>query len=504
VPARGASPQLTSRQYNNTVRSLFPMLTLPAQEFPAANTRGSSFDNDAAAQIASPTLVERQQRAAQSIAEAAVAQIALALPCRPATAAEEPTCGRTFVTAFLERAWRRPPAADELTSTTAFFESMRTKYGFNTAAQLTIEAILQTPDFLYLVRPAGVASGGQVPLSNYEIASRVSYFLWEDMPDDVLYRAAKDGSLAQPAVLEAQARRLLADPRAHTTVANFNRQWLGLDKLDTLDKNRTTFPKFDPARTPAALRASLEKFVDYVFWGAGTLTALLGDNTAFVDDNLIPVYGLTMPPTGQWQTVKLDSKSRGGLLTQAGLLAELARSTTESPTLRGAFLLDKLLCSPMGAPPAGVSTVVPAPPAGQERTLRERLEQTHSQPACAACHKALDGLGFGFQAYDALGQFRTSEAGRPVDAHGEIYGTRDVDGPFDGALDLSQKLAGSQQVRHCVAAHWMRYALAGATSGAEACAANTLGQTLAAAGGNMRELLVGIVKSASFRFTRPE
>jgi hypothetical protein len=502
VPARGSSPQLTARQYNNTVRSLFPQLNVPAQEFPPAT--GATFDNDASALVASPSLVERQQRAAQNVAQLAAAQLGQALPCRPASAAEEPTCGRTFVTTFLERAWRRPPAADELASTIAFFESMRGKYGFTMAAQLAIEAILQTPDFLYLVRPAGTATNGQVPLTNYEVASRLSYFVWEDMPDDSLYRAAKDGTLAQPAVLEAQARRLLADPRAHATVANFHRQWLRLDKLDALDKNRTSFPRFDPARTPAALRVSLEKFVDYVFWGAGTVSALLTDNTAFVDDNLIPVYGLTMPATGQWQTVKLDSKSRGGLLTQAGLLAELARSTTESPTLRGAFLMDKLLCMPVPAPPAGVSTVLPAAPAGQARTLRERLEQTHTQPTCAACHRAIDGLGYGFQAYDALGQFRTTEAGRPVDARGEIVGTRDADGPFNGALELSQRLAGSQQVRQCVATHWMRYALAGATNGAEACAANALGQTLGGVGGNMRELLVGIVKSAAFRFTRPE
>jgi hypothetical protein len=504
IAARGPSPRLTARQFNNTVKALFPRLTLPTQTFPGEKVRGSSFENDAAAQTASPLLIEQLQRAAQSIGDAASANLPGALPCQPTGAADEPKCGRTFVTSFLERAWRRPPTADEVNETAAFFERMRGSYGFSRAVGLTVEAVLQTPDFLYLVRPVGVKGGPPVALTPYELAARLSYFLSDTLPDDELYRAAKNGSLAQPAVVEAQARRLLAVPAARAAVANFHRQWLKLDSVETADKDSAVFPDFTSGQTPTSLRGSLERFVDYIFWGPGTVEALLTDTTAFVDDSLIPIYGLAMPRTGQWQTVKLDSGRRSGLLTQAGLLSALARSSLESPTLRGAFLMENFLCVGVPSPPPGVNTGLPEASADQPRTLRERLEQTHSQATCAGCHRVIDGFGFGFQAYDALGQFRDLEAGRPVDAHGEVVGTRDANGPFDGALELSQRLAHSEHVRVCVANKWLGYALGRGTVETDACAIEGLARELTAAGGNMRELLVAVAKSTAFRMSRPE
>jgi Protein of unknown function (DUF1592)/Protein of unknown function (DUF1588)/Protein of unknown function (DUF1585)/Protein of unknown function (DUF1595)/Protein of unknown function (DUF1587) len=501
IAARGPSPRLTARQFNNTVKALFPRLSLPDQTFPGEKARGSSFENDAAAQTASPLLIEQLQRAAQSIGEAAAANLGGALPCQPTP--DEAKCGRTFVSTFLERAWRRPPTADEINETAAFFERMRASYGFGKAVALTVEAVLQTPDFLYLVRP-GIRGTTAVALTTYELATRLSYLLSDSMPDDELYRAAKNGSLAQPAVLEAQARRLLATPAARAAVANFHRQWLRLDTIETMSKDTSVFPDFTTGQTPSSLRTSLERFVDYVFWGPGTVEALLTDTTAFVDDDLIPIYDLAMPRTGQWQTVKLDPGRRSGLLTQAGLLSALARSSLESPTLRGAFLMETFLCLGVPSPPPGVNTALPEAPSGETRTLRERLEQTHSQAACASCHRVIDGLGFGFQAYDALGQFRPMEAGRPVDAHGEVVGTRDANGPFDGALELSRRLAGSEHVRVCVANKWLGYALGRGTVETDACAIEGLARALTDSGGNMRELLVAVVKSTAFRLSRPD
>jgi hypothetical protein len=503
LAARGPAPRLTARQFNNTARALFPGLTLGEQIFPAEKARGSSFENDAAAQVASPLLIEQHERAAHVIALAAAASLDRVLPCRPT--GDEARCGRTFITAFLERAWRRPPASDELTTTTTFFETARARYGFGTAVQLTIEAVLQTPDFLYLVRPVTVRGGGPVALTPFELASRLSYFLTDNMPDDDLYRLAKNGTLVQPAVLEAQARRLLAGPAARAAVGNFHRQWLHLDSVGSMDKDGSIFPAYSSGKTPESLRGSLEKFLDYIFWGPGTVEALLTDNTAFVDDSLIPLYDLAMPPTGQWQTVKLDPSRRSGVLTQAGLLAALARSSLESPTLRGAFLMENLLCIAVPSPPPGVNTAIPEMgPSDQPRTMRERLEQTHTLPACASCHHVIDGLGYGFQGYDALGQFRALEAGRAVDAHGEVVGTRDANGPFNGAVELAQRLARSEHVRVCIADKWLGYALGRGTVQTDACAIEALSRALADAGGNMRELLVAVAKSTAFRMTRPE
>lgn len=504
-PGPSTLSRLTVAEYKNTLRDLFSPLAVPDQAFPA-DIAVDGFDNNAAAQTPSAALIEAYHGAAVAAATTAMTEPSQLLGCAPASPSDEGPCVTTFLLAFGRRAFRHPVSAVELSNLQAFYSDARNAGSdFKQALTLTIEAILQSPTFLYRVElgPLGAdgspVSQGVVRLTSYEMASRLSYLLWKTMPDETLFADADAGNLDTPAGIEAEARRLLADPRAHLGVADFHRQWLRFDKMDRLTKSPTAFPTFTPD-TAAAMRASAESFVDGIFFGDGSLKALLTDAHAWVNDTLAPLYDVPAPGSTTLALVPVDASRRSGILTNVGLLAGFAHEAVDAPVLRGVFVLDRLLCAPPPPPPADVNTALPAmadPTAPQ--TTRQRFVDQHEQGTCMGCHRLIDGVGFGFEHYDAVGHWRDTDLGVPVDASGLLPSDVDVGGAFDGAVALGQKLADSQSVKACLASEWLRYALGVDRDSIGSAQVQPIVDAFAASESNMRELVIALVKSDAFR-----
>lgn len=496
--------RLSNSEYVNSITALFPKLALPDFSELPPEAQVDGFDNNVKTQTPSPVLVAQYQKIAHAVGQAASANLAQVLPCSPASAADEPACAQQFAADLVRRAYRRPLTPSETQTFADFVTTARSDNDFPTAIGMLIEAVLQSPHFLY--RPefgAGAVSSGALALSAYELATRLSYFLWEAPPDTALTAAADSGALDQPEELQRQVDRLLADPRAHVAVQNFHEQWLNLGKFDAIDRDRTLYPAFGDA-TRASMKASTLRFLEHTFWESDAkLSTLLTDTHAYVDGTLAPIYGVAAPPGADLVYTALDPSQRSGLLTQAGFMAAFAHNRTSAPILRGVFVMDRLLCTPPKPPPKTVNTTLAEttdPNAPQ--TTRMRVEG-HVQPACAGCHQAIDGLGFGFENYDAIGAFRTTENGLPVDATGTVTSTGEIDGNFNGAVELSQKLAQSDVVRSCLATEWFRHGFGRTETDDDSCTVRGLTAQLKTSGGDMRLLMKSIALSPSFRHRTP-
>jgi hypothetical protein len=489
--------RLTNTQYQNTVQALFPNSTIPALSLPNENVI-DGYNNAASGQTPTSVLVQDYQAAAEAVTSALSSSMSTVLGCAPTNTADENTCAQTFINTFGKQAYRRPLSSDESSRLFAFYQSARANDDFPTSMGLVIQLFLQSPDFVYRLEAGnGQQNNGLTALTSYEVASRLSYFLTNSMPDGTLMAAADQDALQDPTNLETQARRLLNDPSAHDAVAAFNYQWLKMVKLEGLTKDPSYFPNFT-ADVAQALHDATVQYVDYIFWQANSLTALLTDTHAYVNDALAPIYGVTPPGSTTFQLVNLDPTQRSGILTQAGMLASLASPANDSPVQRGLLVMSKFLCQTPPPPPAGVNTTPPPLDPNTPTTTRQRLEQSHATGGCQACHANMDAIGFAFENYDATGAWRTTENGLPVDATSQLSGT-DVDATFTGAIALNQHLAQSQQVATCVSYEWLRYSLGLDTSSINVPAAANIASTFTTSGGQFTELLVALIKSDYFR-----
>jgi hypothetical protein len=494
VPGAAESRLLTRLQYDNTVRDLLGDDSSPAQNFPAENTL-LGFGNNADAHRASLLLAESQLGAAEAIAARAVARgIDALLPCEAGDRSE--TCVSSFITTFGYRAYRRPLAAEEQQPLLDLFRAGSTQWGFDKGLELVIQAFLQSPQLLYRTESladwnAGRVSNGAVLLDSYQVASRLSYFLWNTMPDDELFAMADSGQLINVEAVRAQAYRMLDDDRARATVKDFNEQWLGMAQFAGLSR---IVPGSELENgLNASWADSLDQFIQHTFWDeGGNLASLLGSTSVFVDAPLAALYGV--------EPGVFEDPNRAGILTQPGLMSLLAHADQSAPVQRGKFVREQLLCQLLPPPPPDVDTTPPDP--DLNATTRERFRQHSADARCSSCHKLLDNVGFGLEAFDQLGRFRSDENGIPIDATGLMVDTGDpaLDGPFDGALELTTKLAQSPRVQACVATQWFRYTMGRAEQQADSCSLEQVKAEFASADGNFRELLVSLATSDAFRF----
>lgn len=504
-PAPSPLSRLTSPQYDNTLRDLFAPIAVPSVTLPAS-VAVEGFSNNAATQTPSAALIEALSANAIAVATEAMKSKDTLLGCAPTTRAEEDQCAGDFVQRFARRAFRRPVEPAEVEDLIKLYTDLRLDptTDFAAAMTLVLEVVLQSPELVYRIEtgdPSPTAAD-VVTLRPYEIASRLSYLLWSTMPDEALFAAAASGALATPEGIEKEARRMLADPRARAAVLGFHRAWLRFSKMDDLAKDQTLFPGFT-ADTAEALRDSADRTVDWAFFEDGKLDALLTDARAFVNDELAPIYGVAPPGTSELTLVSVDPKQRSGILTHAGLMAGFAHQTADSPVLRGVWVLDRFLCSEPPPPPKGVNATLPAPTTSAPTTTRDRFATQHEQGACASCHHIIDGIGFGFESYDAIGAYRTQENGLPIDASGWFSpGQGDLTGAFEGAVELGKKLVQSTTVHTCVASSWMRHALGVDHKGISEAGLRPVVEAFEASGLDMRELVVALTKSDAFR-TRP-
>jgi hypothetical protein len=504
VPLR----RLTRQEYANSVRDLLAGAQVVRDDIPADENVGPFASNTVTAVTDLST--EQYLESAERLAAAAVATptaLAALVAC-DRQAMGDAACAARFIDRFGSRAFRRPLAADEKARYVALYTNAVAGAAvagaaFGDGIRLAVEALLQSPNFLYHVEldatppPAGTL----VALAPFELAARLSFFLWQSVPDDALMTAAAGNALGDAAAVRAQVERMLADPRARDSIATFHTQWLDLGKLATMGKDPTLFPTFNPA-VRDAMQAETLAFVDDVLRaGDGRLDTLLTASYSILDGPLFDLYGVTRPAgTSGPVRVELDPARRAGLLTQASFLATHAHENQSSPVARGVAVLRNVMCVAMPDPPPNVNNAPPDPAPGA--TTRERFAVHESVASCAVCHKTIDGIGLGFEAYDAVGAFRTMDAGRPVDATGTVQGAPEINGPFDGAVALAQKLAGAQQVQQCVARQWFRFALGRLEGASDGCSLQAMFDTFEASHHDVRQLLASIATSDAFRYRK--
>jgi hypothetical protein len=498
APPVTAARRLTRVQYANTLRDLVgDGKGMAAAQLPADDAGDDAFA-DPRTLIVSPDWAASAMNGAEAAAKVAVGNLATLLPCEPA--GNEQLCARQFVSAFGKRAFRRPLDPAEVDGLMKVY-ALGAASGFAHGFELVVRTILQAPSFLYrleLGQRSG-SSGSAVRLTPYEVASRLSYLFWGTMPDAALMAAADGGKLGTPDEVVAQARRMLADPRAHATLADFHGRWLGIEGLDVVSKDPMRYPQFDE-QLVASMRTELALFVDDLLSnGDGRLESLFSAHHTFVDARLAPLYKVPAPAAGQFARVDLDPAQRAGILTSAGLISAHTFADESEPIHRGKFVRERLLCTTPPDPPPDLMVMPPSPTPGV--STRQRLVEHAATPSCQACHQLMDPIGFGFEAYDGLGRFRTADSnGQPIDDQGMLAMT-DSDGPFKGAIELGRKLAGSAQVRACLITTALQFARGPGADG-DRCLQQKLTAAFDGAKHDIRELFIAIARSEGFGYRR--
>jgi hypothetical protein len=494
----GPSPmrRLSNAEYINTVTDLFGG-RVPAEVKLIPEARVDGFDNNADGRTVSNTLALQYYNAAEKLAAAAVADLAALLPCDPA-ARGEAVCLDQFLDGFGKRAWRRPLEPAEREGLHKTFTQAK-EAGFADGIGAVIQVMLLSPQFMYRVeRGVAVAGAGYLRLDGFELASRLSYLLWASMPDDQLLAAAEGGSLQSAEQVLAQARRMLADPRAARTTSRFTDQWLRHEEIAGLEKEEMVYTTFKPELRPL-LHAEARALFDDVLWkGDGKLDTLLTAPYTFMNGPLATFYGQKGITGDAFQKVTLDPKQRAGFLSQGGFLGVLGVNDGGLTSLvyRGVFVRERLLCQHVTDPPPDAPDMQPMfDPA---TTTARKWSQDRQQIAlCGACHAAFDPIGLGFEHFDGVGLYRTLDHGQPVDASGELLAT-DVDGPFTGVPELARKLAGSRQVHDCLATQLFRYGHGREATDGDACTIDRLKAVSNTSGGSWKELLLALTQTDAF------
>jgi len=491
--------RLTRAQLDSTLLDLVGVSSSPAQAL-APDEKIGPFDNNAITAI-TDLLVEQHQELAQAVALEVLPRRADIVGCD--LDALGSACASTFIDSFGERAFRRPVTADEHVDLLSLYELGASGDSPEVGFRLLMEAFLQSPSFLYHidVPGSGLATATAEPADAFVLASRLSYFLWNTMPDEELFARARDGSLLSVEGIELEVERLLADDRAAETIGLFHRQWLKVEGIEAKAKDETVYPGFTP-EIAAAMSRELTRFSEYVIrTGDGLLSTLFTANFSFPELEVLPYYAIA-PPVGFSSGSLIEiPHPRAGVLTQPAVMAKLSHANQTSPVHRGILVRENLLCQHMEPPPPGVSTALPeVTPA---TTTRERIEQHTASAACAGCHSLIDPLGMAFEHYDGVGAYRTQDGSGAVYAAGTFENTReDLQGEFQNAVDLAGRLAQATEVHDCVSNQWFRFALGRAESLDDACTLVDLHQAFTASGANVNQLLHLIATSDAFRNVR--
>ena len=351
--------------------------------------------------------------------------------CRPARKQDEDSCAKRILSALTRRAYRRPVTDEDLKRPLELYRTAKTSDGFEAGIEMGLAAVLSSPEFLFRIErdPASAASGTPYQLSDLELASRLSFFLWSSIPDDELLDVAAKGDLDKPAVLEREVRRMLADPRSRNLVTNFASQWLHLRNLDSITPDMRIFPDFDD-NLRQAFREETELLVDSVIRENRSVLDLLRANYTFLNERLAKHYGIPNIYGSRFRRVSFDQDTtRGGLLRQGSILMVTSYPTRTSPVIRGKWILDNLLGVPPPPPPPNVPALEKTQVAGKRVvTIRERLAEHRANAACAGCHRLMDPIGFALENYDAVGRWRTVDANTPIDASATLFDGSSING----------------------------------------------------------------------------
>lgn len=488
-------PRLTNAQYDHTTQDLLHLDVTPSTSL-APDSTGAVDQRAWDAYIAS----------AENLAPQALASSrAQLLPCTPS--GDGTACANEFIDTFGRRAFRRPLTSAEQARFRALY-AMRadlTANGtFDQGIVLLIEAFLSSPSFLMLTEASTEKRNGAIPLSGHEVAVRLSYMLWNSMPDDELLDAADAGQLETDAQILAQATRMLASPRARANVAAFHRRWLGIEGSDAarwseVSRDPVRFPDYDDSLAPL-LADETVAFIDHVvFELEGGFDRILLEPVAMVNRDTAPLYGLDPAAFGTAFTpAQLDATRRAGVLTRIGFLASHAMYDRTSPILRGAYIQKHVLCANLGTPPPGAEmTPLPAPNPELVTTRDRTIAQTDST-ACSGCHKnAINPVGFALESFDAVGKWRDTDNGAPVNTAGAARFGREVVS-FDGAISLSQTIAASPDAHICYATQWVEFAYRRPMNSNDRCVAEDVATRLADPAYSILDLLSDLTQAEAF------
>ena len=419
--------------------------------------------------------------------------------CRPASRPEEEPCARRILSAIERRAYRRPVAASDVESLMPFYKAGAGDCGFDCGIERALRRVLVSPQFLFRIEhdPAGATPGTSHPVSEIELASRLSFFIWSTIPDDELLDLASQGNLRKPGVLEQQVRRMLADQRSSSLVSNFAEQWLYLRDLESKKPNELLFPDFDESLR-AAFRQETTLFVDSVLRGGGSVLDLLSANYTFVSERLAKHYGIPNIHGNDFRRVTFAAGDpRGGLLAQGSLLTITSYANRTSPVNRGKWVLENLLSAPPPPPPPNVPALkLEGSDPGKVLTMRDAMIQHRASPACASCHSRMDPIGFAMENFDAVGRWRDLDSGNAIDASGTFPdGTK-----FAGMAGLKAALLSHpEEFVLTIAERLLMYATGRNVQYFDQPALRAIARESARSNYTFASLILGVVRSAPFQ-----
>ena len=424
--------------------------------------------------------------------------------CRPARPDEDEACAREILSTLMRRAYRRPVTERDLETPFELYQAARAADGgvdFEAGIEMGLAAVLVSPEFLFRVErdPAGVASGTPYRLSDLELASRLSFFLWSSLPDNELLEVAERGDLSTPAVLDRQVRRMLSDPRSESLVTNFAAQWLHLRNLDAITPDMRLFPDFDD-NLRQAFRQETELFFDSVMREDRSVLDLLEANYTFLNERLAKHYDIPHVYGSRFRRVTFDGdRTRGGLLRHGSILLVTSYATRTSAVLRGKWIMDNVLGVPPPAPPPNVPELKDTGTGERAQSIRERMAAHRANPVCASCHRMMDPIGFALENYDAVGRWRDAEAGTPIDASGTLF-----DGAtFDGVTELQAALLRRpEQFVGRVAEKLLTFATGRGVEYYDAATIRTILREAAAQDYRFSSLVLGVVNSMPFQMRK--
>jgi hypothetical protein len=501
-PAPSVSPEtprlrrLTQVQYRNALVDIFgDDLVLPVSLEPDVREEGFQSIGASSTSI-SPRGVEQYEDAAYDVAEQVVDwpdRMSMWMDC-PVDAGVTPECAEDLVAALGRRAWRRPLAPDEVTHIAELMSRIGTEADDEaTGVMFGIAALLMDPRFLYRVELGEDDGAGGRTLTGLERASRLSFMLWNSIPDETLLAAAADGTLSTPEGLRAQAERMLADERSRVGIQTFFTELLQLDLLDDLSKDPLVIPQASPEVGPAARAETLAVIESLIFEEDADFRTVLTTRRTFIERRLAAIYGVQAPSVeGPDWTLLPEEGGRRGILGHASFLMLNAHNSTSSATLRGKFVRERLLCQHMPPPPADVDTSIPEPDPSAP-TLRDRVQVHLEDPTCAGCHTLMDPIGLGFENFDAIGKWRYTETGATIDPSGVLDGVA-----FADSWEMASALSRHHAFGPCVAKNLYQYTTGLVVADGEDLLVEWLGEAFEADGYRVQKLVMRVIESPGF------
>lgn len=498
-PGRTVIHRLSRLEYNLTVRDLLGVDTKPADNFPPDGGGGGGFDNNASTLFVPPILMEKYLAAANDI-------VAAAKPDRlfhvfPHDGKDEPTAAKENLEWLGMRAYRRPIQADELSGLLSLYQLARDAgESWDNGIRLAVRAILVSPSFLFRIedeRP----EFDSYRISDVELASRLSYFLWSSMPDEKLFNAALAGKLADPAILAGEIRRMLADPKSRILAENFATQWLRTKELKTgITPATDKFPQFTSAMREAMIMESVE-FFHALLRDDRPVTECLEADYVYVNELLAKHYGLPGVEGDHFRKVWVEDNIRGGIATMGAVLTLTSYPRRTSPVMRGKWIMEEIL----GTPPPAAPPIIKALPTTDKvssagLSFRQQLEQHRSKAECAGCHVRMDQLGFGLENFDPIGAWRTEAGGAPVDSRGQLPTGEAFTGPND--LKSVLMLQKDEFVRN-LTEKLLAYALGRGIENADWITVRNIAKSVAAENYSTQKLIFEITNSLPFQYRKP-